>query len=113
MEINSFPAIAGSRDTHSDRFSKWNEAGAGHQQPQTLRPETSGADHEPQQVLRQEDPKYPTSTLLKSSNDLSWSGPHAELRSYSQREGPGPVAPHAKISISVRDDDSWSTFELA
>jgi len=47
-----------------------------------------------------------TSTLLlKSSNDLGWSTLFAELCSYSQREGPGPVAPHAKISITVRGSD--------
>jgi AraC family transcriptional regulator len=57
------------------------------------------------QAQRQEDLKYPTSTPLKSSNDLGWSTLFAELRSYSQREGPGPVAPHAKISITVRGSD--------
>ena len=54
---------------------------------------------------RQEDLKYLTSTLLKSSNDLGWSTLFAELRSYSQREGPGLVEPHAKISITVRGSD--------
>jgi AraC family transcriptional regulator len=29
----------------------------------------------------------------------------AELHSYSRREGPGPVAPHAKISITVRGSE--------
>jgi AraC family transcriptional regulator len=57
------------------------------------------------QAQRQEDLKYPTSTSLKSSNDLGWSTLFAELRSYSQREDPGPVAPHAKISITVRGSD--------
>jgi AraC family transcriptional regulator len=54
---------------------------------------------------RHEDRKYPTSTLLKSSNDLGWPSLFAELRSYSQSEGTGPVAPHAKISIAVRGSD--------
>ena len=47
-----------------------------------------------------------TSTLLKSSKDLGWSTLLAELCSYGQREGPpGPVAPHAKVSITVRGSD--------
>ena len=54
------------------------------------------------QGQRQPDLKYPTSTLLKSSDDLGWSTLFAELHSYSRREGPGPVTPHAKISITVR-----------
>src|ERR1700730_60350 len=54
---------------------------------------------------RQEDLKYPTSTLLRSSDDLGWCTLVAELRSYGQREGPGPVASHAKISITVRGSD--------
>ena len=55
-----------------------------------------------EQVPRPGDPKYPTSMLLKSSNDLSWANLFAELRSYSRSEGPGPVTLHAKISIVVR-----------
>jgi AraC family transcriptional regulator len=50
--------------------------------------------------------KYSTSNLLKSSHDLGWSTLFAELRSYGQRDGPGPVAPHAKISITVRGSDN-------
>jgi AraC family transcriptional regulator len=50
--------------------------------------------------------EYSTSTLLKSSHDLGWSTLFAELRSYGQRDGPGPVAPHAKISITVRGSDN-------
>lgn len=57
------------------------------------------------QAQRKEDLQLPISTLLKSSNDLGWSTLFAELRSYSQRDGPGPVAPHAKISITVRGSD--------
>jgi AraC family transcriptional regulator len=57
------------------------------------------------QAQRQGDAKYPISTLLKSSNDLGWSTLFAELRSYSQSEGLGPVAPHAKISITVRGSE--------
>jgi AraC family transcriptional regulator len=57
------------------------------------------------QAQKQEELKYPSSTLLKSSDDLGWSAMSAELRSYSRSEGPGPVAPHAKISIAVRGSD--------
>jgi AraC family transcriptional regulator len=57
------------------------------------------------QAPREADLKYPTSILLKSSNDLGWSTLFAELHSYSEREGPGPVAAHAKISITVRGSD--------
>jgi AraC family transcriptional regulator len=57
------------------------------------------------QAQRRGGAKYPTSTLLKSSHDLGWSTLFAELRSYSQRDGPGPVAPHAKISITVRGSE--------
>jgi AraC family transcriptional regulator len=41
-------------------------------------------------------------TLLKSSNDLGWANLFAELRSYSRSEGPGPIAPHARVCIAVR-----------
>src|SRR4030081_2376477 len=58
------------------------------------------------QAQSERGPRYPTSTLLlKSSDDLGWSTLFAELCSYSQREGPGPVAPHAKISITVRGSE--------
>jgi AraC family transcriptional regulator len=57
------------------------------------------------QDQRPADAKRPTSTLLESSDDVGWSTLFAELRSYSQRGGPGPVAPHAKISITVRGSD--------
>src|ERR1700732_4447788 len=59
-----------------------------------------------EQVPRPGDPKYPASELLKASRDLGWSTLFAELCSYDgRREGPGPVAPHAKISIAVRGSD--------
>jgi hypothetical protein len=45
---------------------------------------------------------YPTSTLLKSSNDLGWSTLFAELPSYGQREGPGPVAYCASRRLALR-----------
>ena len=45
------------------------------------------------QAQRQEDLKYPKSTLLKSSNDLGWSTLFADLRSHSRYEGPGAAAP--------------------
>jgi AraC family transcriptional regulator len=59
------------------------------------------------QAEGQGDPKYPPSTLLKSSNDLGWSTLFAELRSHSNRcEGLGwPVAPHVQIGIPVRGSD--------
>jgi AraC family transcriptional regulator len=53
------------------------------------------------QAQRRENLRYP-STLLKSSNDLGWANLFAELRSYSSGEGPGPIAPHAKVCITVR-----------
>jgi AraC family transcriptional regulator len=54
------------------------------------------------QSRRREDLKYPISTLLKSSNDLGWANLLAELRSYSRSDGPGPIAPHARVCIAVR-----------
>jgi AraC family transcriptional regulator len=57
------------------------------------------------QARRQDSSKYPSSRLLKTSNHLGWSGLFAELRAYGLREGPGPVTPHAKISITVRGSD--------
>ena len=57
------------------------------------------------QDQRPADAKRPTSTLLESSDDVGWSTLFAELRSYSQRGGPGPVATHAKISITVRGSE--------
>jgi AraC family transcriptional regulator len=57
-------------------------------------------------VPRPDSPKPPASTLLKSSSDLGWSTLFAELCLYhGRREGPGPVTPHAKISITVRGPD--------
>jgi AraC family transcriptional regulator len=58
------------------------------------------------QALRQEDLKYPASTLLKSSNDLGWSTLFADLRSHSRCEGPGTAAPpDAEVGIVVRGTD--------
>jgi AraC family transcriptional regulator len=58
------------------------------------------------QAQRQEDPKYPKSTLLKSSNDLGWSTLFADLRSHSRGEGPGTAAPpDAEVGIVVRGSD--------
>ena len=58
------------------------------------------------QVQRQEDLKYPNSTLLKSSNDLGWSTLLAELRSHSRYEGPGAAPPaNAEVGIAVRGSD--------
>jgi AraC family transcriptional regulator len=58
------------------------------------------------QAQRQGDPKYPISTLLKSSNDLGWSTLIADLRSHSRCEGPGTAAPpDAEVGIVVRGSD--------
>jgi AraC family transcriptional regulator len=55
------------------------------------------------QIQRQEDLKYPKSTLLKSSNELGWSTLFADLRSHSRGEGPGtPAPPDAEVGIVVR-----------
>ncbi len=48
------------------------------------------------------EPKSATSTLLKSSDALGWSYLFAELRTYRLRGGPGPVTPHAKVTLTVR-----------
>jgi AraC family transcriptional regulator len=59
-----------------------------------------------ERVPQHDGPKYPVSKLLKSSRGLGWSTLFAELCSYyGYREGPGPVAPHAKISITVHGPD--------
>jgi AraC family transcriptional regulator len=55
---------------------------------------------------REEDLKYPGSTLLKSSNGLGWPTLVADLRSHSRYEGPGAGAPaDADVGIVVRGDD--------
>jgi AraC family transcriptional regulator len=67
------------------------------------------------QVQRQEDLKYPNSTLLKSSNDLGWSTLLAELRSHSRYEGPGAAPPaNAEVGIVVRgSDEGFATCKFA
>jgi AraC family transcriptional regulator len=57
------------------------------------------------QAQRQRDLKYPTSTLLKSSNDLGWSTLFAELRSHSPYEKPGTAGPHVEVAIAVRGSE--------
>ena len=58
------------------------------------------------QAQRQGDLKYPSSTLLKSSNELGWSTLFADLRSHSRGEGPGTAAPpDAEVGIVVRGSD--------
>jgi AraC family transcriptional regulator len=58
------------------------------------------------QAQRREDPEYPKSTLLKSSNDLGWSTLFADLRSHSRYEGPGGFPPpDAEVGIVVRGSD--------
>ena len=68
------------------------------------------------QIPRQEHLKYPRSTqLLKSSNDLGWSGLLAELRSHGSYEGPGAAAPaDAEVAIVVRGcDEGLLTYKSA
>lgn len=57
------------------------------------------------QAQRREDLKFPMSTLLKSSDDLGWANVFADLHSHSRSEGPGPIAPHARVCIVVRGSD--------
>jgi AraC family transcriptional regulator len=58
------------------------------------------------QAQRQEDLRYPKTTLLKSSKDLGWSTLLAELHSHSRYEGPGAAAPtDAEVGIIVRGSD--------
>jgi AraC family transcriptional regulator len=58
------------------------------------------------QAQRQEDLRYPKTTLLKSSKDLGWSTLLAELHSHSRHEGPGAAAPtDAEVGIIVRGSD--------
>jgi AraC family transcriptional regulator len=52
-----------------------------------------------------EDLKYPTSTLLKSSNEFGWSNLFAEVRSHGRYEGPGTAAPHPEVAIAIRGAD--------
>ena len=67
------------------------------------------------QAQRQEDLRYPKTTLLKSSNDLGWSTLTAELRSHSRYEGPGAAAPaDAEVVIIVRgSDQGLLTYKFA
>ncbi len=65
------------------------------------------------QAQRQGELKYPTSTLLKSSNNLGWSTLFAELRSHTRREGPGTAAPHAEVAIAVRSCEVHVTSKVA
>jgi AraC family transcriptional regulator len=58
------------------------------------------------QAQRQQELKYPGTTLLKSSNDLGWSTLSAELLSHNRYEGPGAPAPaDAEVGIIVRGSD--------
>jgi AraC family transcriptional regulator len=58
------------------------------------------------QAQKQGGPKYPKSTLLKSSNELGWSSLFADLRSHGRGEGPGTAAPpDAEVGIVVRGSD--------
>jgi AraC family transcriptional regulator len=58
------------------------------------------------QTQKQEGPKYPKSTLLKSSNELGWSTLFADLLSHGRYEGPGAAEPPgAEVGIVVRGSD--------
>src|SRR5438874_5023051 len=58
------------------------------------------------QAQKQGELKYPSSTLLKSSNDLGWSTLFADLRSHSRYEGPGAAPPpDTDVGIVVRGSD--------
>jgi AraC family transcriptional regulator len=67
------------------------------------------------QAQRQEDLRYPKTTLLKSSKDLGWSTLLAELNSHSRYEGPGAAAPtDADVGIIVRgSDQGLLTYKFA
>jgi AraC family transcriptional regulator len=67
------------------------------------------------QAQRQEDLRYPKTTLLKSSRDLGWSTLLAEIHSHSRYEGPGAAAPtDADIGIIVRgSDQGLLTYKFA
>ncbi len=65
------------------------------------------------QAQNQGELKYPTSTLLKSSNDLGWSTLVAELRSHTRREGLGTAAPQAEVAIAVGSCDVHVTSKIA
>jgi AraC family transcriptional regulator len=54
---------------------------------------------------RQGDLKYPTSTLLRSSNNLGWSTIFADLRSHHSCEGAGVVGPHVEVAVAVCGSD--------
>src|SRR4051812_16778395 len=45
---------------------------------------------------------HPTSTLHNSSKDLGWTTLFAELRTHSQSVGPGVMALHAEIALTVQ-----------
>jgi AraC family transcriptional regulator len=67
------------------------------------------------QAQAQDNPSYPISTLLKSSNDFGWPTLFAELRSHSRHEAPAtPTPPDAeaasrpcacRVGIIVRGSD--------
>jgi hypothetical protein len=63
---------------------------------------------------RQGELKYPTSTLLRSSNNLGWSTLFAELRSHGSCEGSGAAGPDVEVAIAVRgSDDGLVTCKVA
>jgi AraC family transcriptional regulator len=67
------------------------------------------------QAQRQEDLKYPKTTLLKSSNDLGWSTLIADLLSHGRYEGTGAAAPaDAEVGIIVRgSEQGLLTYKFA
>jgi AraC family transcriptional regulator len=64
------------------------------------------------QGQRQGELKYPTSTVLKSSNNFGWSTLVAELRSHTRREGPGTAAPQAEVVVALRSCDVHVTSKI-
>jgi AraC family transcriptional regulator len=67
------------------------------------------------QTQKQGKLKYPSSRLLKSSDDLGWPTLSAELHSHSRYEGPGAAAPtDAEVGVVVRgSDEGLLTYKFA
>jgi AraC family transcriptional regulator len=74
------------------------------------------------QAQKQSDLNYPNSTVLRSSIDFGWSTMFAERRSFSAFAGPGSLAPHAEVTITLpsseegfvtcKVDGGWRTGRL-
>src|SRR5262245_18584233 len=83
--------------------------------PTSAIPRSSAGLRSLMQTQRQEHLRYPSTTLLKSSNELGWSTLTAELLSHSRYEGPGAAAPaDAEVALLVRgSDEGLLTYKLA